>query len=318
LLSETLAQPAPQMLVEDLVPADGITLIHAQPRVLKTWTALDIAVGVASGTAVFHWLATGEGAPVAYITEEDPRRRIAERLDALWRGRNLAQPPSRLYVAAQTGLSLDDPEWQERVIAFTRRAAIRLLIIDPARSVTACVDQGPRELRPFVRFLRELQAETGTGVLICHHDTKPVVGRPDDRSRPQRASGGGLFSACESPIHAELVSECPATTLLVPTAWKHTEAPAPLKVTLTVGEGGARLVAEPTHLASAVALGLQGRILDALREHGELSGSAIARIARGDKSRVLKALDLMARLGAIANRPGRRGATLWVVREDQS
>jgi RecA-family ATPase len=99
---------------------------------------------------------------------------------------------------------------------------------DPLRSLTAAADQA-RELKPIVTFLRRLMRETGCAVLIVHHHTKPGE-KPDQRRRPQRASGGGIFSIADAPIHVETIDQ--NRRLLVPTAFKFCADPAPITLTL--------------------------------------------------------------------------------------
>jgi hypothetical protein len=83
----------------------------------------------------------------------------------------------------------------------------RVVILDPLRSLTGCVDQGPRELQPFARYLRRLVDATGVVPVLSHHDTKPLVGQRETRQRPQRVSGGAMFSIADAPIHCERIGE---------------------------------------------------------------------------------------------------------------
>ena len=54
-----------------------------------------------------------------------------------------------------TQLTTDRPS---RLIAEVKRRAIGLVVLDPLRSVTGCVDQGPADLQPFdpAAFARDL------------------------------------------------------------------------------------------------------------------------------------------------------------------
>src|SRR5207253_6557996 len=134
-----------------------------------------------------------------YLTEEDAARKLAQRLRQFMVGMGILTAPN-LHVSACKGLDLDDPATQDAIILWALDVRCDVLIIDPVRSVTACADQGPRELKPFASFLRRLIRETGCSVWLVHHDVKPVVGQHDSRRRPQRASGGGVFSIADNPI----------------------------------------------------------------------------------------------------------------------
>jgi len=80
----------PPDLITDLVPGQGITLVHSQPRTHKTWVMLEFAVAITSGTDAFgspkHTVPTAKR--VWYLTEEDPPTEIRDRLTALLAGRN--------------------------------------------------------------------------------------------------------------------------------------------------------------------------------------------------------------------------------------
>jgi len=63
------------------------------------------------------------------------------------------------YVSASKGLDLDDPVAQDALIAWAISVRCEVLVIDPVRSVTACADQGPRELKPFAMFARRFMGD---------------------------------------------------------------------------------------------------------------------------------------------------------------
>ena len=120
---------------------------------------------------------------------------------------------------------LDHANWQRRLIDTTKREGYRLVILDPLRALTNCVDQGPAELQPFANFVRSFIHETECVLALVHHDTKPKQGFFEDRMRGQRASGGGILAIAESPVHVQRIKE--ATSQLVPNAWKISAAPPP-------------------------------------------------------------------------------------------
>src|SRR3954447_17636216 len=73
--------------------------------------------------------------------------------------------------------------------------------------------------------------ETGSVVLVVHHDVKPTAGKPDDRAKPHRASGGGIFSIADAPIHAELIGPG-SRVVLTPSHYKFSVPPDPFIVRL--------------------------------------------------------------------------------------
>ena len=59
-------------------------------------------------------------------------------------GAGLIAPPAMLHTSIGKGINLDDPDWQEAVIAQAVAASYRLVTLDPIRSLSAAADQGSR------------------------------------------------------------------------------------------------------------------------------------------------------------------------------
>jgi hypothetical protein len=183
LLTRFREHPPPSMLVPDLVPSDATILLHSQPRELKSLIVQDINLAVTTDQGrAFGLLETGPAVPAWYFTEEDGWQRTAKRFSELLTGAGLSTPPPLLHTSIGKGISLDDLDWQDAIITQAVTIGYRLITFDPLRSLTAAADQGPRELKPIVSFIRRLMREAGCAVIIVHHDTKPGE-KPDQRRR---------------------------------------------------------------------------------------------------------------------------------------
>jgi RecA-family ATPase len=214
------APSAPAPLIDGLLPGEGLVLAHGQPRSRKSYVVLDALLSLAAGVSPFgtERLAVAAPTPCWYLTEEDPPARVKQRISALLAGRQ-AGPPELFRLSVWKGVTLTDGHCQDRIIREVREHGIRAIAFDPARAFSDAVDKGPGELTPLTRFLRRLMRETAVVPILVHHDTKPRNdGKPDGRARAQRASGGGLFSIADAPIHVERVDE--ESSLLVPNLWK--------------------------------------------------------------------------------------------------
>jgi hypothetical protein len=302
--------PAPRWLVPGLIPEDGCTLFHGQPRDGKTLAVLDVLLGMATGSPPFGLdrLAPERPCRVLYLTEEDSERRTHERLRLLMAGRGLSTAPDTLSLAVRRGVDLDAEDWQAAVIEAVERGRFEFVVFDPLRAFTAHADQGPADLKPFVLYLRRLMRETGCAPGLVHHDTKPRVGTPEDRKRPQRMSGGGLFSVADAPIHVERVDG--SRTLLVPTAYKFSDDPRAIVYTLTPGEGSLRLVGADADADRAGELVLEERILAYLATTPGASGRAIVAAVKANRDAVYRALDRLSEAGRVDSvQKGR--ATHW-------
>ncbi len=316
-LAET--SPPVSMLVDGLLMASCTWLLHGDWRSLKTWCVLELLIAGATGTPAFGLLSVPRRFRSLLITNEDGPGRLGERLAALCRGRGVTLEPDVIGVSAHYGVWLDEPIWVKRIQDAIRDHQYDVVALDPLRSVTGAVDQGPREFQPFGRACRDLVATTGVTVAWTHHDAKPVVGQPDTRRRGHRASGGGITSAADCPIHAERIGEDPCV-ILTPAAWKHSSDPPPIEITLQsdVRDGklwSARMVGRHPNLTSGAELLLAGEIRASLKGSSGMSGSAIARQVKANKQAVLEELARMRSHGEVDSHPtGGRGApTFWTL-----
>jgi hypothetical protein len=286
----------PADIIPDLVPGMGLTMVHGQPRSLKSWTAQEIGRAVSTGDAAFGLERFRVEKPQAswYLTDEGAEIEIRDNFTCLFAGRQQSAT-DLLHVTVQKAILLDDLESQVQLTHYGKQEQIRLTIFDPIRSMSAAVDQGPRELRPLASFLRFYMRETGSAVLLVHHDVKPVAGKPDDRARPHRASGGGIFSIADSPIHAELIDAGASQTLLAPSNYKFAVAPDPFIVELEADDPKrpkwVRIQGKDTAGRAVADVVLHQRIAAFLREHPGTSGNQVATGVRGEKGKVLAALD---------------------------
>jgi putative DNA primase/helicase len=286
----------PPDIVNDLIPGTGIAMLHGQPRGMKTWALLELARAVSTGDCAFGLdrLFVPAQFETWYITEEDGEIDTHGRIAALFTGRE-QQGPARLHVSIHNGVDFDNPRTQALMIEYAKDCRIRLTIADPIRSVSAAVDQGPRELKPLAQFLRRYARETGSVWILGHHDVKPLAGKADDRAKPHRASGGGIFSIADSPMHVERLGSIGSRSILTPALYKGSTTPEPVIVELTTDDPKrptwARLQGETSTASGAEGLALHQQIREYLREHPATSGSAIAKAVQKGKAQTLSALE---------------------------
>jgi AAA domain-containing protein len=304
--------PARRLVIDPLVAREETSLLTGQPREGKTWWLLAGGLAVAYGDKLGGRFAT-EQTNVLYCSNEDGERVIAKRLQMLMNGLSKDQAPDTFRLFVGRGLWLDDPGWQQLLINEARAFNTGLVILDPFRSLSACVDKGPSELQPFARFQRRLISETGCGIWGGHHETKYVSGLPDNRRPAQRSSGGGLFSISDAPISIERVNDTKG--LFVPDGFKHCETPDPFVVTrLIVDDAVYLMVSDAADGQTGADLALVEEVRDFLRSNPGRSGSEIAKQLRKQKGRVFDALESLRAAGA-AQFVVKGKAYLWELRE---
>lgn len=314
--SEFLARvDAPERwLVNELLPAGVLALVHGEPRARKSWFALELAVALCTGTQAFGLarFAVPEAVPVLYSSQEDAASRVRKRAQRFLRGRGITGAPRGLYFSVHAGIDLEDAVWQEVLIKDCREFGIKAVILDPIRRYSPNVDKGPAEVRAVTMFLRRLSVEAACSVIIVHHDVKPLRGREEDtRRRGHRASGGDWFAACEAPIHVEKIND--DASLVVPEDYKFSEDPDSFvfKIIGKSEDPTVRVVAETTSAADAKLLTTQEKVLEYLGEHPGATQNAIIRACKIGRSTLPEVLSSLERAGQVDSAEGPRNATIW-------
>ena len=164
--------------------------------------------------------------------------------------------------------------------------------------------------------------ETGSIWILGHHDVKPLAGKPDDRPKPQRASGGGIFSIADSPIHVERLGTIGSRAIFTPSFYKGSATPDPVIVELTTDDPKrptwAVLRGDTSSAPDADGVALHQQIRDYLREHPGATGSAVAKGLHRGKAQALAALEQLHRTDEVMF-VQRGQARLWslLAREEQ-
>jgi hypothetical protein len=311
------SEPPIQYLISELLPAGVIALIHGEPRTLKTWGALDIALAAATGTPAFglERFSVPQPMGVLYSSQEDSARLVRQRVKALLKGRGM-DCPERLMFAVHAGINLESSEWQDTLIADIQRHDIRLVILDPIRRYSINVDKGPAEVRAITAYLRRLCIETGATILLVHHDVKPPASTTDNRRRGHRASGGDWFAAAECPISFEIAGD--SQTVAYPESYKLSSDPEPFTFRLETDDPRnpttARLIGKSTTSTDATSLAIEEAILTYLKSTPGANSNKIVEAVKKQKDQVLASLERLRAADKVDFFEGPRKAKLWTIR----
>jgi len=187
-------------IVRDLLP-EGVTLFAGKPKLGKSWLALQLGYGIATGDEVLG-RAVEQGS-VLYAALEDNARRLKKRMHRI--APNDPNWPEKFLFSTewprldQGGLAAFE-DW----IKNTRDA--RLLIVDTlatVRPASGGKDSQYQSDYAALRGLHSLASETGIAILIVHHVRKMDADDPFDT-----VSGStGLTGAADSTIILSSTSE---------------------------------------------------------------------------------------------------------------
>ncbi len=118
-------------MIEGLWGASCVGLVGGAPKCCKSWTALEMAVSVASGTPCFGRYAVPERGKALLYLAEDSLPVIRERVSSLAAHRGLTIDSLDVHVIKVPSMRLDLPSDQARLQETARELRPKLLVLDP-------------------------------------------------------------------------------------------------------------------------------------------------------------------------------------------
>jgi RecA-family ATPase len=178
--------------IPDFVP-EGVTLLSGSPKVGKSWMALGMCIGVATG-GVFLEVPCDQGR-VLYLALEDNPRRIQSRLQMCMGGDDF---PAALDFDCQWDRFPLGLKGLDRLLSTT---PYRLVVIDTLEMV-----RPPRRANPYeddyraISGIREVAYKHRTSVVVVHHNRKTQTTDGGNEIDPiERVSGTmGLTGAVDA------------------------------------------------------------------------------------------------------------------------
>lgn len=186
-------------LAQDLLECRTIGFIAAEPKVGKSFLALDIALALATGTPVLGRFDVARRYKVLLVQEEDSADMVRRRVRWLCKGHGI-EPPEGAYfrVAIRTGFKIDDPRWFDELAKELAEFQPDLVIVDVLNKVHGADENAAKEMTPVMQHFEALRREHSCGFLICHHFRKSApdgsAGRGNQRMRGSSVLGG--WSEC--------------------------------------------------------------------------------------------------------------------------
>lgn len=169
----------PDDLVEGLLGPGELGVLAAEPKLGKTWFAIQLGIAVASGSGLAaHW-AVPKPARTLLVVEEGRPGDLRDRLRQLLP--DSAAADLGLFVLAFDGIRLDLPDHVAELIRHIKALGIGLVILDPLYRMHQQDENDAVAMRPVISALRRV-ADTGAAVLLVHHLRKPA--------RDARSNGG--------------------------------------------------------------------------------------------------------------------------------
>ena len=159
-------------LIERLWSAGAVGIVSGPPKALKTWTALEMAISVATGLPCLATFPVHRSGPVLLYAAEEPMPALHSRLHALARNHALDLDQVDIRVIAADSLRLDRGEDREKLTATVKFHRPVLLILDPLIRLHGLDENQSGPMAELLGYFRSLQRSTGTAIAIIHHSRK--------------------------------------------------------------------------------------------------------------------------------------------------
>lgn len=159
-------------LIEGLWAHQGVGIVGGEPKCCKSFLALDIAVAVATGTECLRRYRVANPGPVLLFAAEDALHTVRQRLEGIAHAGGVAFAELDIHVITAPTVRLDLPDDRRRLHDTVATVRPRLLVLDPFVRLHRIDENAAAEVAPLLAYLRELQRQFHTAVLLVHHARK--------------------------------------------------------------------------------------------------------------------------------------------------
>lgn len=247
-------------LVKELWSEQAVGIVGGEPKCCKSFLALELALAVASGTPCLGRFAVPHPGGVLLFAAEDALHIVGERAEAIARRRQLDLNTLSLDVITTPIVRLDRDPDRRALIEAVDRLRPRLLVLDPFVRLHRIDENVASEVAPLLAFLRELQRDFQTAVLLVHHARK---GAAHSRAGQALRGSSELHAWGDSNLYMRRTSESLQLTI------EHRAAAAgaarPLKLVVE-GDSVALELVEPAAAEAPVTQAPEQRVKSILAE----------------------------------------------------
>lgn len=172
-------------LVEGLWAEQAVGILGGEPKCCKSFLAMDMAVSVASGTPCLRRFPVHRTGAVLLFPAEDALAAVRQRLEGICAAAQARLQDLPIYVITAPRLLLDLPQDRDRLRETVAAIQPTLLVLDPFIRLHRADENASKEVAPLLGYLRELQREFHTAIVLVHH-----VRKRSGKDRPGQALRG--------------------------------------------------------------------------------------------------------------------------------
>lgn len=294
--SELPHEPQEQRwLVRDLWASQGVGVIGGSPKSLKSWLGLEIAVSLTSCTPCLgRFEPAFRGKALVYMAE-DAIPAVRARLQSLCNHHGVDLDALDIFVITASTLRIDLGTDQQRLMATVDAIKPDLVLLDPLVRLHRQDENSSADMSALLGFLRQLQRERHTAVILVHHARKNgAAGQPGQALR----GSSDLHAFGDSNLYLKRTRD----RLVLTFEHRAASSPKPLELAL-VDDPGPHIEIVDAATTSANVSDLPGTVLDLLREVGPLTRTNIRSRLRVKNERLGTALEVLKASSSIERTP---------------
>jgi hypothetical protein len=159
-------------LVTGLWSDQAVGIVGGEPKLGKSFLALDLAVAVASGTPCLRHFAVPQPGRVLLYAAEDALHVVRRRLEGICAAAACDLKDLDVHVITAPTVRLDQQADRTRLDETITQLKPRLLVLDPFVRLHRIDENASGEVAPLLAYLRTLQRKHSLAVLVVHHARK--------------------------------------------------------------------------------------------------------------------------------------------------
>ncbi len=245
-------------LITGLWAQGGVGVIGGPPKCCKSWLGLEMAVSLASSTPCLGAFAPRRKGRALLYMAEDSTSVVRSRFDFLSRHHGVELADLDIFVITEHSRRIDLPAQQRRLRRTVEQFRPDMLLLDPLVRMHRIDENSASEVSTLLGFLRALQREFQTAVVLVHHTRKNGAGSPGQALR----GSGDLHAFGDSNLYLKRYHK----QFLLTVEHRAAKSPEPIQLRLVTGE------TPHLELADSSSVGVGEDLAQAVQELLQLEG----------------------------------------------
>lgn len=206
-VDRALNEPTPPWIIENFIPAKGLTIIAGRPkRAKKSWLAYLMAMCAASGKSTNEFKVS-RPVKTLFFSREGAPVKVAERFIQLERGTGIrVSECDNLFWLQNGNWWLDDEKHVAQILAWIQEFGIELVVFDTFARSFRGNENDARDVGSALRGVERIR-DSGAATLLVHHlgkariETLGGTADPDAGLRGSSALAGAYDVICSIQEH---------------------------------------------------------------------------------------------------------------------